>query len=613
MKRKKIKKIIEADKIAAGEVVERPANIVKELIENSIDADATDIKIILKKAGKVMIQVIDNGFGIPPDEMEIAFERNTSSKIRSIDDLDSLETLGFRGEALASIAAVSHVNITSKTRENTLGQQLIVDGGVMKSKKQIDAPMGTNIKVKGIFYNVPARQKFLKSNPIELGHITDIIQRYALSYPTRHFTCRHNDLDILNCPANNDLKTTVFHIYGQKIAKYMEEISYKDLDIELSGLIGHGQIAQNNRNVSSMFINQRYIKSDVLFRAIKEAYKGTLMVNKNPFYVLDLRLNPSVVDFNVHPKKLHVRFEDEEFVFNKVYNIIRGFVEEQFIKKEIKYVSTELDEFVGKKDTRQSIQNDKKIKRPIKEIKERKGKTKEEKIKIELIKEEPIQRQIIQEKQEIPPNETIRSSNSVPGKESKTNNYPKIKLLSKTGQLNNNTYIILEGTNELEEEGIYILDQHAASERINKELLLTSYEKSNIIQQKLISPLKVDVNPSEKCFLEENLEEIRKLGFDFEHFGGNTFILRGMPIIMQKNPSINIINDIVSDIASLGKEKSFSSVKEEIINYLACHKSIRGGDELSSEEIKKLLKALFHTKDPFHCAHGRPTLKFISI
>ena len=252
MKANRIKKIIDAEKIAAGEVVDRPANVVKELIENSIDARASEIRIIVKKAGKSLIQIIDNGIGIPSEDIEIAFERYTSSKIRSIEDLEHLSTLGFRGEALASIAAVSKVEITSRSKYEEKGIELSIEGGKIVNKKEISGPIGTIIKVQNLFYNLPARQKFLKKDATELGHITDIVQRYSLAHPELHFIYRHNDLDILNCPALNDLKTTVFHIYGKKIAKFMEYIDYSEEDIKfrISGLLGHPEIAKKNRAYS---------------------------------------------------------------------------------------------------------------------------------------------------------------------------------------------------------------------------------------------------------------------------------------------------------------------------------------------------------------------------
>ncbi|MFX1387786.1 MAG: DNA mismatch repair endonuclease MutL [Promethearchaeota archaeon] len=610
MKVSKIEKIVDAEKIAAGEVVDRPANIVKELIENSIDAQASEIRIIVKRAGKSLIQVIDNGIGIPSEDIEIAFERHTSSKIRSIKDLEKLSTLGFRGEALASIAAVSKVNIISRVEFEEKGIHLYIEGGKIVDKKIVSCAVGTNIQVKNLFYNLPARQKFLKTDATELGHITDILQRYSLAYPKLHFIYRHNDLDILNCPGLNDLKTTVFHIYGKKIAKFMESFDYTEDDIKfrIHGLLGHPQIAKNNRSYSSLFINQRYIISDVLFRAINEAYQGILMVSKYPFFIIFLELDPSVIDFNVHPKKLHVRFEREDAVYNKIYNVIQRFVQDKFIIKEAKYISTELEEFIPKKE-RESLQ----FTKQLEEVQEKAAKyeeTSQEEIKI---LEESVQLslsdQIIKEQfdTKIPPEMFLR------GKYIIAKNFPKLRLISHTGQLSNKTYVVLEGINENNEEGLFILDQHAASERINKEKFLEAYETSKMSKQKLISALKIDVSPSEKIFLEANLHEIRKLGFNFDHFGGNTFILREIPIIMGKVPDINIIKEIISDVSNIGKDKSFVEVKEEIINYLSCHKSIRGGDDLSLKDIRNLLFELSQCKDSYHCAHGRPTLRFFSF
>ncbi|MFW9896917.1 MAG: DNA mismatch repair endonuclease MutL [Candidatus Thorarchaeota archaeon] len=604
MPERKIRKILGAEKIAAGEVVERPANVVKELIENSIDASAKEIKILIRKAGKSLIQVIDDGIGISPEDIEIAFESHTSSKIRSIEDLDTLSTLGFRGEALASIAAVSQVEISSRTEEDEKGIQLIIEGGQIKEKKEISCQVGTDIKVKNIFYNVPARQKFLKKDSTELSHITDFIQRYSLAFPELHFIYRHNDLDILNCPAKNDLKTTVFHIYGKKVTKLMIPITYAEEDspIKVKGLLGHPQISRKNRSDSSLFINRRYVISDVLFTAIKEAYKGTLMISKYPFFVLFLDINPSFVDFNVHPKKLHVRFEKEEMLYNKVYNIIRNYVDENFIKKEAKYISTELEPYFQKNEEErdeffESVEIEQEEEASLNILDNKLDKLKDG-IQLDLLD------QVIEDKHL--PESYLR------GKYIISKNFPKLRLISSTGQLSNKTYILLEGMNENNEEGLFILDQHAASERIKKEKLLENYRLSKGSRQKLIQPLNVDVSPSEKIFLEGSLNEFKKLGFDFEHFGGNTFILREVPTIMDKVPDIGIIKEIISDITNIGKDKSFNEVKEDIINYLACHKSIRGGDDLSLTSIRKLLVDLAECEDSYHCAHGRPTLRFIS-
>ena len=612
----KINKIKDYEKIAAGEVIERPANVVKELIENSIDAGAKEIRIIIKKAGKTLIQVIDDGKGISPDDMELAFERYTSSKIHSFDDLEKLSTLGFRGEALASISAVSQVEIISRIKENERGLQLFIEGGKVLRKKEISCPIGTNIKVKNLFYNIPARKKFLKKDYTELGHITDIIQRYSLAYPDFQFIYQHNELTILNCPASNDLKTTVFHIYGKNIAKFMEYIDYSEKGelFKIYGLVGQPQISKKDRTASSFFLNRRYVISDIIFRAIKEAYKGTLMINKHPFFILFLELNPSSIDFNIHPKKLYIKFERENYVYNRVYTIIRDFVEEKFMKQEPKYLDIELEDFIPKEElveelsskTQQSETGNLETEKAILKtdgIVETEESIIDESVQLHL-SEDIINHKTF--KKQIP--ETFLREKFI-----KKENFPKVRLISSTGQLSNKIYIVLEGFNETNEPGLYILDQHAASERINKEKLLESYESLKTSKQKLISPLKIDVSHSEKFFLSAHLGEIKKLGFDFEHFGGNTFILREIPTIMGKVPDINVIKDIIADITKIGKDKSFSEVKEEIINYLACHKSIRGGDDLSLENIRDLIIELADCKDSYHCAHGRPTLRFLSF
>ncbi|MHA1485648.1 MAG: DNA mismatch repair endonuclease MutL [Promethearchaeota archaeon] len=625
MSRREIKKIIDAEKIAAGEVVDRPANIVKELLENSIDAGAKEIRVVVKKAGKNLIQIIDDGYGMPPDEILIAFERHTSSKIAKIEDLEKLDTLGFRGEALASIAAVSQVEIASRVKENERGVNIILKAGKCIEKKEVFCPIGTNIKVKNMFYNIPARKKFLKQDPTELGHITDIIQRYSLAYPQIHFIYNHNELNILNCPGLNDLKTTVFHIYGKKVAKLMELVNYEGNNIKLHGLLGRSDISKNNRTHSSLFLNKRYVISDLLFRAVQEAYKGTLMIGKFPFFILHLEIDPSVIDFNVHPKKLHIRFENEEYIYNKVYNIVRLFVEEKFIEKEITQTYSDLSKFsqnekdlngtIFYKDSESEIVAKGKHPKVINDEEVQKGQIAQ--VKSLSLEEVPIEKTVqlnLSDKDNI--SEIIDKSSPesfLRGDYVLIKNFPKLRLISQTGQLSNKTYILLEGINENGEGGFYILDQHAASERVNKEYLFNYFQNSKKEKQNLIKPLKVEVSPSEKFFLEANLKEIYRIGFDFEHFGGNTFVLRAVPTIMGKVPNIKIITEIISDLTVIGKEASFTEKLDEIINYLACHKSIRGGDDLSLKRIRKLIIDLGNCKDSFHCAHGRPTLKFFSF
>ncbi|MCK4384362.1 MAG: hypothetical protein KAW66_13765, partial [Candidatus Lokiarchaeota archaeon] len=391
-----------------------------------------------------------------------------------------------------------------------------LEGGKVIEKKEVFCPIGTDIKVKSLFYNIPARLKFLKKDPTELGHITDIIQRYALAYPQLHFIYTHNDLTIVNCPASNDLRTTVFHIYGKKVASLMEPININEENFNLHGLMGHSEISKNNRTQSSVFLNKRYVISDLIFRAIQEAYKGTLMTGKFPFFIVNLEINPSVIDFNVHPKKLNIRFENEDYIYNKVYNVVRKFVEEKFIEKEDNYNFLEIGKYVSIKadsekeelyqesensmDTIERVtkdSNDKlesKDKTPIDPASKLDKEVPEKTVQLNLTSSD-----IVKDAVDMSSADTFLRRNYINLK-----NFPKLRLISHTGQLSNKTYILLEGINKNGEGGFYILDQHAASERVSKEFFYDFYENSKKTKQKLISPLKIEVSPSEKFFLESN-------------------------------------------------------------------------------------------------------------
>lgn len=313
-----------ANKIAAGEVVERPASVVKELVENSIDAGANTISVEIKNGGISFIKITDNGSGIDEDDIEIAFERHATSKIRSAVDLESIATMGFRGEALASIAAVSLVELTTRTQKSSHGTYIKVQGGTTREVKQAGCPVGTTFIVRDLFFNTPARFKFLKKDSTEAGYISDIISRIALSKPDISFRLISNNTTIIHTPGNNDLLSTIYSIYGKEIAKEVCEISYKDNKVKITGYAGKSEIARGTRNHQSIFINDRYIKSKIVSAAIDEAYKTFLLKNKFAFIVLNIELNPLLIDVNVHPTKMEVRFSDEQEVFRTVYHAINN-------------------------------------------------------------------------------------------------------------------------------------------------------------------------------------------------------------------------------------------------------------------------------------------------
>jgi len=360
----------------------------------------------------------------------------------------------------------------------------------------------------------------------------------------------------------------------------------------------------------------------VIYKAIQDAYKGVLMIGKFPFFVLNLELDPSHVDFNIHPKKLHIRFENEKFVYNKIYNVIRGYVEDFFVKRPSDLIESDLTTYINNSD---GVNEDLELEHNLDEFNsiaenydvvslEQSNVEIERKLtQLQSEKERSIQLDLLDQKVGDLERKNLLPESILREQYVSKENFPKLRLISKTGQLSNKTYIVLEGINENGEEGLYLLDQHAASERINKEYFVDMYTQSKSQKQRLISPLKIDLTPSESQFLQANLNQIKKLGFNFEQFGGNSYVLREVPTIMGKLPTVDLIKDIITNITEIGKHDDFENVKEEIINYLACHKSIRGGDDLSLYDIRKLILALADCRDSYHCAHGRPTLKFLSF
>lgn len=313
-----------SNQIAAGEVVERPASVVKELVENSIDAGSTSISIEINNGGVSLIKVVDNGMGIDEDDVEIAFERHSTSKIRKADDLESISTLGFRGEALASIASVSLVELTSRIKEKPYGKYIMIQGGTVKEVRQTGCPVGTSFIVRDLFYNTPARFKFLKKDTTEAGYISDIVNRIALGNPHISIKLVNNRNCVIHTPGNNDLLSTIFSLYGKETAKEVLEVSYKDEKVEIWGYAGKPEIARSTRNYQSIYINRRYIKNKTIFSAIDEAYKTYLMKNRFAFVVLNVKINPIFVDVNVHPTKMEVRFSDEQAIFRAVYHAINN-------------------------------------------------------------------------------------------------------------------------------------------------------------------------------------------------------------------------------------------------------------------------------------------------
>ncbi|MHA1394015.1 MAG: DNA mismatch repair endonuclease MutL [Promethearchaeota archaeon] len=665
---KRIKIIKNYEKIAAGEVVERPSSVVKELIENSIDAHASKIHIIIKNAGKDLIQVIDDGDGINPDDIEIAFQPHTSSKIDSAEDILSLNTLGFRGEALYSIATISRVEIISKTRLHDYGMKCIIEGGKILLKQKVGAPDGTNIKVMNLFYNTPARFKFLKSNRVELGHITDIITRMILLHPEIHFKFVSNGKTIINSPATTNYRNILFNLYGKNIVNKVVEFNHEEEDIKIKGFLGDPSLSRSSTISSSVYVNNRFVISPLINKAMDEAYKDFLMTKKHPFYILFIELDPSKIDVNVHPTKKIIRFENESEFYLKIEKIMREIVINKFgYKKSIDlikasssnspiYSEHKIAALNSGKDygtSNISISELKNITKSSIEAKEelRKKIRNSEKSALDLLKsQQKITDQISMEQtigNEFKNEELEKSNiNFGPKKDIKLTNmyaiekrmepsnkikqnipkvptlselliqrdwidtngvFPKLKVPNEASQLNK-LYFILEG-----EDGFYILDMHAAHERINYEKQLKMFKEGKISKQTLLIPIKFDAPLAEVEFIKNSLNKISKFGFEIDFFGGNTFAIRTVPAQMKEIMDPNIIKDICLEIVNMGKEFSLEKEYERVLKYTACRMSIKGGLEIDDPmKVVKLIQNLAKCENPHHCAHGRPTMLYFS-
>ncbi|MHA1673766.1 MAG: DNA mismatch repair endonuclease MutL [Promethearchaeota archaeon] len=690
----KIKLIDGYEKIAAGEVIERPASVVKELVENSMDAGATQIFITITNAGKDLIQITDNGCGIDELEMEFAFKSHTSSKIDSADQLDSITTLGFRGEALASISAVSQIEMISRPAAQDHGINLQLVPGTPPQINPCGAPLGTTIKIKNIFYNLPVRQKFLRSNRIELGHITDVITRYSLAYPLIHFKLEHNGLMLINSPqwrgtiaisdpniidVSNITKDVldaygfaIQNIYGKKIMKHLIPVQFVEHNFSFFGYIGHPEIARSEKKAASLFVNHRLITNAEIFQIVSEAYKDFLMRHKYPFFILFLQVSPATVDFNVHPTKKIVKFVDEAKFFLDLQLSLSRIVKQQLqsvyrknnqaIPEGKSYQKTAMDywtpQSTSKDQTKVQRQNqpqdvpltqdpktmpsisvDDLLQSAVKPSsppstsstsstsrssstqKTRPPSSTESRKKPSLVSKPNSSQKSLPgvrtpKSRSVPPVQThfalgksdkkmgeSASESSVASPFLSVQNLPPLFLLN-NGIQAGDKYLIFHN-----EGNLIMIDQHAAHERINYERVQKWERQEKVPVQKLILPIKMDVPPHEVDFIKAAIDDISAYGFEMEHFGANTFVLRSIPSILK--PDVNsqqLVIDLCLEILHMGKERSLSEMKREILQYMGCHKSITAGDTIWDQAtLRKLIRDLDACENPHHCAHGRPT------
>ncbi|VYT65769.1 DNA mismatch repair endonuclease MutL [Clostridium tertium] len=599
-----------SNKIAAGEVVERPSSVVKELMENSIDAEAKNITIEIEEGGCSLIRIIDDGNGIHRDDIKKAFMPHATSKIKDVDDIYSIMTLGFRGEALASIAAISKVNLKSKTAEDEFGSEIDIEGGEILSLKDIGCNKGTIMEVRDLFYNVPARKKFLKSISREGSLIGDIINRIALSNPDISIKFYNNGKKVLHSYGTGNLKDVIRTIYGKTISENIIYFESKEEDISLYGYIGKEEISRGSRNNQSIFVNGRYIKNKTIVAAMENAFKSFATVNKFPFFVLFLEVYPEFVDVNIHPTKAEIKFKDDRIIFKKIFDLVhKAFKLEVFNDFYIPEEEREDVEEVNKTDEVENISFNMEVV------------TREEEIYREPILNKDLDNlsyEDIKKEEEIyealKNNNVIYNNNNNLNKEvhsvveeekeplnNNTNRNAKFPALKIIGQFNK-TYILAEY-----EEVLYIIDQHAAHEKILFEKYLRNIEDGDIVVQPLLVPTLIDLTTDDYCYFEENIDIFIKAGFITEKFGGNTIAIKEVPYFLGKLDARNLFINILDNIKSLGSGKT-TEVKYNRIATLACKAAVKANDYLNEVEMERLISDLRYIEDPFHCPHGRPVI-----
>jgi DNA mismatch repair protein MutL len=533
-------------KIAAGEVVERPASAVKELIENSLDAGASQIVVEAQGGGVELIKVSDNGTGIPASELELAFHRYATSKINNLDDLEKISSLGFRGEALPSIAAVAEVEILTQTPSETAGSYMHLRNGEVVRRESRARPQGTTVTVRRLFRYFPARLKFLKSANTENGHIAHLVSQYALAFPEVKFSLVLDKRPSLNTTGNGDLLEVVSEIYGSELAQMMLKVEQKDGLAKVSGLTSPHSLVRSNRNYLSFFVNRRWVHSPLLTRATEVAYRGLLMDGQHPIAVINISLPPQELDVNIHPAKAQIKFCHEQAVFSSVQKAIEDVLARTPI------ASSKAMPFSVSPGEWHSPRM-------------------------------------------IADNEPVFVVSQLP-----TMELPVLRVL---GQLAN-TYIIAEGP-----EGLYLIDQHAAHERILYDRILAQWSQKEVEIQGLLQPITIEFSPREEETLRASKDFLAGFGFAVEPFGDRSYLIRAIPTLVARANIIEIVSALLDSLAS---KESPSPWEEKIAQSLACHGAIRAGQQLSNEETRELLRQLEQTKQPRTCPHGRPTMIHLS-
>ena len=647
---------ITINKIAAGEVVERPASIVKELVENSIDAGADRIIIEVENGGKSLIKITDNGCGIPSSEVKKCFLRHATSKIDKIDDLFNLFTLGFRGEALASICAVSKLEMTTKFEDEAVGTKITLVGGNVESKEAVGANTGTSIVIKDLFFNTPARKKFLKTDHAELMNITDIVNKLAIGYPNVKFRYLNAGKLMVNTPGDGKLLSAVRSIYSRETAENLIEINYDCSLFKIDGYIGNNNIYRSNRNLQHVYINGRFVKSKILYDAIANAYKSIIPINKHAICFINLHLDPDKVDVNIHPGKIEVKFEKENEIKLEIMEYLRA----KLLKERL----------IGKYETFDRVPKDRAVKQEIKPIDlsdevdvnsfiklddfEEKKKNLESKYKKEIKPKSEVK-----SKANESDNSSLKNSNATNKSyshgfsryndnkdiDNKISYYGNAKNLEENNKISEtesqmaftadgaildsekrdeiekkeagfslkyykvvgvifDTYIVLQ-----KGESMYLMDQHAAHERVLFERYMNAFHKREVHMQMLLDPIVLELSSVDMLRVEKNIDVFKNFGFEVEIFGMNNILIRGVPNLFGTPQSEKFILELIDNIDKISNNYD---LKDDRFAVMACKSAIKANDRIQNIEIESLFRQLEKCENPYTCPHGRPTMVEIS-
>ncbi len=638
---------ITIDKIAAGEVIERPASIIKELVENAIDAGASAVTVEIKEGGISFIRITDNGCGIPKGEVPLAFLRHSTSKIRSVDDLSTVASLGFRGEALSSIAAIAQVELITKTKDEVTGTRYRIEGGAEKSIEDTGAPDGTTFLVHQIFYNTPARRKFLKTPMTEASHVSELMTRLALSHPEVSIQFINNGQEKLHTSGNGKLKDIIYHVFGRDIANNLLETNERIDGIQVQGFIGKPIISRGNRNYENYFINGRYVKSNIIAKAIEDAYKDFTMQHKYPFTALHFTMDGTDLDVNVHPTKMELRFSNQQGVYNFIYNALKQTLSEpELIPRvelpEAKEVPVKAEKIVERKQEQPMtpvreerkppvIEEEKNLDYFMKKMRERVTAYHQQAVEV---KPTPAP-SVIQEnvnyealpasqaaavKQPVPEQRTVAKEpmpeQAVATREEKSVvtekqlDFFEEKLLTKKaaqeykiiGQLFE-TYWLVEF-----HEQLYIIDQHAAHERVLYEKTLRGMKDREFTSQYLSPPIILNLSMQEEEALNTHMDIFTNIGFEIEPFGGDSYAIRAVPDNLFSIAKRELFTEMLDQLVDGIHSSLAPDIVAEKVASMSCKAAVKGNSRLSAAEVETLIGELLELENPYHCPHGRPTI-----